>query len=241
MQDGERDPWLKWFPSDWRGDQGLRLCSLAARGLWMEILMLAHPEEGYLRVCGKAPDVAAIARLVGSTPVEVKRLLAELRDAGVSSVTEDGVIYSRRLVRDAKRRAVNRANGHRGGNPRLMYGRGSSVAKSDIPSDKPSDNRLSNRGASESDKTQKLEARSQNPEPEETQGQEQREDARRSYAVLVRLAHDVLRDIDAGVLDVSEAKAELKVRAGMHRIPYDSGVVTRALDAAEVQGQRRRA
>ena len=230
----DRDVWFKFYPTDWRGDEGLRLCSLAARGLWMEILTLVHRTDGYLLVNDRKPDAATLARLVGSTPAEIKKLLAELKGHGVySERPDDGVIFSRRMVRDAKRRAVNRANGSQGGNPGLL------LQKSDNRNADESDNRNGNRLDRNSDNTQKLEARSQTPEPEETQGQEQRADARESHSVLVRLAHDVLADIDAGVLDPHEAKTELKVRAAQARIVYDATAVTKALDSAEKQRQRR--
>ncbi|ANB33251.1 hypothetical protein M2324_003640 [Rhodovulum sulfidophilum] len=36
------DPWLKFYTSDWRSDPGLRMCGLAARGLWVEMICLMH-------------------------------------------------------------------------------------------------------------------------------------------------------------------------------------------------------
>jgi hypothetical protein len=38
---------MKFYPSDWRSDPMLRLCSLAARGLWMEMMCLMHEAEPY--------------------------------------------------------------------------------------------------------------------------------------------------------------------------------------------------
>ncbi|MEO8483095.1 MAG: HNH endonuclease signature motif containing protein [Acidobacteriota bacterium] len=70
------------------------------------------------------------------------------------------------------------------------------------------------------------------------QGQEQREIAPDTHAVLVRLAHDVLADVATGALEAADAKTELKHRAGKARIPYDAGRVTRALDSAEHQRRR---
>lgn len=32
-------PWMKWYPDDWRSDNGIAMCSAEARGVWMEILM----------------------------------------------------------------------------------------------------------------------------------------------------------------------------------------------------------
>ena len=40
-------PWLKFYPRDWRGDQALRLVSLHARGLWIELLCVMHEATPY--------------------------------------------------------------------------------------------------------------------------------------------------------------------------------------------------
>ncbi|KKK83931.1 hypothetical protein LCGC14_2788450, partial [marine sediment metagenome] len=37
-----RRPWMKWNPSNRRADQAVQSCSLAARGLWLEMLGLMH-------------------------------------------------------------------------------------------------------------------------------------------------------------------------------------------------------
>ena len=115
-----RDPWMKWYPSDWRSDPGLRCCSLAARGLWVEMLCVMHeaPRRGYLLVGNSAPTPQQLAVISGSSIKETNRLLAQLMEAGVFSV-EDGIIYSRRMVRDEKQRVIDRENGRKGGNPKL--------------------------------------------------------------------------------------------------------------------------
>jgi hypothetical protein len=41
------NPWMKFYPADWRSDPMLRLCSLAARGLWAEMICLMHEAEPY--------------------------------------------------------------------------------------------------------------------------------------------------------------------------------------------------
>lgn len=95
------------------------MCSLAARGLWVELLGYAHEAEpyGHLLVAGKAPTIAQLAALVGSTPREVERLLAELEAADVFSRAPDGVIFSRRMIRDQQRAEEGRqAVGRRWGN-----------------------------------------------------------------------------------------------------------------------------
>jgi hypothetical protein len=78
-----------------------------------------HEGEGYLRIKGHVPNEDVLARLVGSTPKEVKRLLGELEKAGVPSRDNDGVLYSRRMVRDIERHRQKQAAGKKGGNPQL--------------------------------------------------------------------------------------------------------------------------
>ncbi len=115
----DRDRFLKFYPSDWRGDEELRVCSLAARGLWIELMCLAHKHGGVVLIAGEIPGDAEIAKQVGSTKAEVSKLIAELLKKGVASRRPDGAIYSRRMVKDAARREVNKANGEKGGNPKL--------------------------------------------------------------------------------------------------------------------------
>jgi hypothetical protein len=57
---------------------------------------------------------------VRSTSVaEVRRLRTELLERGVLSVTAEGILYSRRMVRTAAKSAIGREHGSRGGNPAL--------------------------------------------------------------------------------------------------------------------------
>lgn len=126
-------PAFQFYPADWRKDMALQSCSVAARGLWMDMLCIAHECEpyGHLTVNGKAMSAAQIGRHTGLTERECQRLIAELDDAGVSSRTEDGTIYSRRMVRDEDLRqrraeggkagsehgAKGAEHGHKGGRP----------------------------------------------------------------------------------------------------------------------------
>nr|WP_050804230.1 hypothetical protein [Paracoccus sp. TRP] len=143
------DPWLKFYPTDWRSDPALRMCSMAARGLWIEMIALMHEAVpyGHLLVAGRSPTDAQLAVLVGAPSDQIPELLGELDAAGVFSRTREGVIYSRKMTRTAKRTAIARKNGKKGGNPSL------SKDRDNPPSDNPPD-----KGG---DKTQKPEARSQ--------------------------------------------------------------------------------
>jgi hypothetical protein len=114
-------PWLKWYPADWRSDPRLRDCSLAARGLWVELLGLMHEADpyGHLVIAGNAPTLQKLASHVGATVAAVRSALDELDRAGVFSRDDVGRIYSRRMVRDRAKAERDRDNGMGGGNPSL--------------------------------------------------------------------------------------------------------------------------
>lgn len=145
-------PWVKWYWSDWRSDPCLRMCSLAARGLWAEMLALMHEATpyGHLLINSVAPTDTQLAVLAGASSEQIPDLLGELDSAGVFSRTQKGVIFSRRMTRDEKRSRVAQKNGKNGGNPSL------SKERENKASDKGSLNPWLN--------TQKPEARSQRPE-----------------------------------------------------------------------------
>jgi len=117
-------PWMKFYPSDWRADPALRMCSVSARGLWMEMLCIMHEAEPYgsLRVNGNALTERHVASLAGASVEEVSAWLLELETAGVFSRDDDGVIVSRRMQRDMSKAEADKANGKRGGNPELRKG-----------------------------------------------------------------------------------------------------------------------
>lgn len=116
-------PSMQFYPGDWQRDAALRSCSVGARGLWIEMICVMHQAEpyGYLVVNGKpiAPDT--LARMVGCTPAECRKWLAELEEMGVLSRDGDA-IFSRRMVKDEHNRKVRADGGKLGGNPKLMDG-----------------------------------------------------------------------------------------------------------------------
>lgn len=115
-------PAFQFYPSDWRKDSGLRLCSLAARGLWVELMCIAHESEEYgkLKQNGMGFSHKTLAKLVGLSPQTTLKLLKELEENGVFSRDEDGAIYSRRMVRDEELRKIRAEAGSKGGNPILL-------------------------------------------------------------------------------------------------------------------------
>ncbi len=116
-------PAMQFYPGDWMKDPALRSVSIAARGLWIDMLCLMHEcdRRGYLQhVTGKPVTAEQLARMTGCSTDELSQLLQELEDSGVFSRTEHGVLYSRRLVRDERLRSKRRASGRLGGNPVLL-------------------------------------------------------------------------------------------------------------------------
>ena len=112
---------MKFYPSDWRADQALRVCSIAARGLWVECLCIMHEAEpyGHLVINGRPVTDTQLSALTGTPVDQLAALLSELEDGGVFSRNSGGVIYSRRMTRDEKKARTARKNGQNGGNPTL--------------------------------------------------------------------------------------------------------------------------
>jgi hypothetical protein len=116
-------PSFQFYPGDWLKDPLLRAASSGARGLWIDMLCLmweAQP-RGYLQTPSGDPLAdEQIARMTGNCSLEeVRGWLGELESLGVFSRTSSGVIYSRRLVRDERKRRACQEAGKRGGNPSL--------------------------------------------------------------------------------------------------------------------------
>ena len=95
---------IQFDPSAWLGERALRAASLAARGLWIDILTLAaeSPIRGELRFTdGKPIPTEDLARIVGEKPSVVEGLIEELERRCIFDRAEDGAIVSRRMVREA--------------------------------------------------------------------------------------------------------------------------------------------
>lgn len=115
-------PSFQFYPSDWLRDTALRTCSTGARGLWID--MICHMHEGcpygHLKVGNKVILPDNLSRMVGETLGVVEGWLKELMDAGVYDTTDEGVIYSRRMIRDESIRNARATGGKLGGNPQLL-------------------------------------------------------------------------------------------------------------------------
>jgi len=109
-------PAFQFYPADWRKDAALQSCSIAAQGLWINLMCISHECEpyGHMVVNGKPMTNAQISRLVGLSVKECDKLVGELEDSGVASRSEDGALFSRRMVKDENLRNVRAAGGEGG-------------------------------------------------------------------------------------------------------------------------------
>lgn len=123
-------PAFMFYPADWRKDPELRVCSIAARGLWIDMLALMHEGDpyGHLVVNGAPITDDQLARLVGEPVKRIRALLGELESHCVFSRTDNGVVFSRRMVADEHIRDMRAASGKLGGNPKLLHKSGDKAA-----------------------------------------------------------------------------------------------------------------
>lgn len=113
--------WSKFWWQDWQRDPALNLCSLEARGLWMDMLcIMADAEKKGFLIIGKTKvSSKELAQLSRISEKKCKKLVEELENNGVFSRDENGFIFSRRMVRDAGISRKSAENGKKGGNPAL--------------------------------------------------------------------------------------------------------------------------
>lgn len=226
-------PSFQFYPPDWRNDPGLRLCSMAARGLWIEMMCLMHEGEpyGHLTLQGRplAPD--SLSRLVGESPAQVKRWLRELADNEVYSVAGDGSLFSRRMVRDEElrdRRAAGGEAGGKHGNKGGSHGsKGGRPAKPKTPHDGKSKGGLETPLGGE----QKPPPSSSSPSPSSEEGS-----VDKSTAQIVPISDPEKVMFDSGVRLLASAgitEARARPMLGKWRRDHGSAAVIEALGAAQ--------
>ena len=112
----DRRPADLWFWSDWFSSFDVKSCSLAAQGLWVNMLgiMSRAQIKGTFLVNGQKIDNLAFARIIASTPEEIPPLLKELEAKEVFSRLKDGTIINRRMYRASKISEVRSEAGKHG-------------------------------------------------------------------------------------------------------------------------------
>ena len=96
----------QWYWDDWFSSFDVRLCSLAARGLWIDMLGIMFKAEirGTLTINGKQIDGKILAKIVRDTEQNINTYIRELEDNKVFSRLEDGTIINRRMFNKSKRK-----------------------------------------------------------------------------------------------------------------------------------------
>lgn len=110
-------PFIKFYPSDWLGSTKLRGVSLAAKGVWIDLLaiMWECTPRGTLTVNGRALTVQEAAARVHGPTKAVAKAIDELLAQGVAERRPDGTIFSARMVKDAQIHEVRAEAGSKGG------------------------------------------------------------------------------------------------------------------------------
>lgn len=115
-----------WNWDAWNNETSLRTVSLAARGLWIEILCIMHrasPRGTLSTANGHRLTSAALARVVGSTEAEVTDCLKELEEARVFSRLLDDTIINRRMYRKTVVSEMRSEIGKLGAEARWAHGK----------------------------------------------------------------------------------------------------------------------
>jgi hypothetical protein len=110
-------PAMPFYVGDWKKAPEIRALSLAARGLWFEMLCLMweSTERGYLTINGHPMTTEVLARQVGFACNLLEGLLAELESFAVFSRREDGAIFCRKMIRDVELSDKRATSGAKGG------------------------------------------------------------------------------------------------------------------------------
>ncbi|CAI3933740.1 hypothetical protein [Commensalibacter communis] len=96
--------WSKFYWDDWANDGALQSCNLTAQGLWMHLLrvMFNNERQGYLQINNKAMSALQLSKLTGLDSRTIKKQLSILIENNVCSVDENGIVFSRRMVRECQ-------------------------------------------------------------------------------------------------------------------------------------------
>lgn len=115
-----KNPSDTWFFNDWENDEKLKVCSLAAQGLWKRLLCIAarSPERGVVQIgslnCSRTAGLTHIASAVGHPLEVIAPLIDELVSSGAAYVDRKGRLYNKRMVDAAKVSAARAKAGENG-------------------------------------------------------------------------------------------------------------------------------
>lgn len=127
----EKSPAFQWYARDWLTDVNLRMCSRAARGLWVDALSLMWLSDVQGRLnCISRADLCLV---LGGTEAELTPLIDELISKGVASSDGPGSLISRRMSSMAKLKQTRSKAGSKGASKRWSNQGVETVIISDAP------------------------------------------------------------------------------------------------------------
>ena len=99
-------PAQQWYWDDWFSEFSLRLCSLAARGLWIDMLGIMFKAEirGTLTVNGRQIDSKELAKICNVSEQIINKCIDELEGREVFSRLPDRTIINRRMFNESERK-----------------------------------------------------------------------------------------------------------------------------------------
>ena len=114
-------PYIKFYTRDWRSDDDLQVCTLEAKGAWIEMICIMAQSDnfGYLEKKEKPYDTDSLAKLIHTDKATLNRCIENLENNDVCSRDARGVIYCRRMVGDRQKHDMAVESGKQGGNPKL--------------------------------------------------------------------------------------------------------------------------
>jgi hypothetical protein len=122
MSEDKKHSYIKFYCRDWLGDAMLRMCTPDERGVWIDMLCVMAGAEpyGHLAVNGRAMSDVEVSRVIGLDETTYKGILYRLLEKGIPSQAENGMIYSRRMIREHNLFLSGSKYGKKGGgNPAL--------------------------------------------------------------------------------------------------------------------------
>ena len=114
---------MPFYTGDWFKCPEVRALPLDYRALWFDLIcfMWESTERGVMvKPNGNPYSKEEIVRMIGLDNLNSGDWLTYLVNNNVCSVREDGAIFSRRMVKDEKIRALRKEIGQKGGNPKLL-------------------------------------------------------------------------------------------------------------------------
>lgn len=206
----------------------------------MMMLMHEGTPYGHLTLDDLPIDPDMLARLIGENASTVRKHLKELEAKRVFSRTEDGVIFSRRMVRDEEareRRAAGGAEGAKHGHKGAQHGvKGGRPRKEETPLDENSEGGLKP-PSDESEKPPPSSSSSSSPsgntvEPSGSTGADAPNDPPSSAIDTVKVI------FDTGVrllTEAGQAEAHARSTIGRWRKQFGDAVVLAVLPRCEIE------